>query len=392
MPENILIVEDKIIVARDLQQLVEGYGYNVIAIASSGAEAYSIAVERRPDLILMDIMLGEGDDGIETALKIKNKLDVAIVYASAYSNNETLMRAGKSEPYGYILKPFNEREINATIQMALYKHKAEKLIRESEKHYKNLFQSIHDAIFVWEISQEEPRVSKFIDVNDIACGLLSYGKSELLKMSFLDIMVSERFKDINDQAERLLKERHYSRETIVLDRHGRKIPVELSCSVNDFNGKTQVISIMRDIREIKKAQTTILEGEARYKNLVETIPNGLIELDNSASVLYANTSLCSMLGCAYDEIISRHAWEFIYKDDQDYFQKFFLSMMKGDKKPEPLIIKCVKKDGSIIDVQADWNYKLDELGRVVGFISVITDITEKIKITGELKSARIMAE
>lgn len=392
MPENILIVEDKIIVARDLQQLVEGYGYNVIAIASSGAEAYSIAVERRPDLILMDIMLGEGDDGIETALKIKDKLDVAIVYASAYSNSETLMRAGKSEPYGYILKPFNEREINTTIQMALYKHKAEKIIRESEKHYRNLFQSIPDAIFVWEISHEEPRVSKFIDVNDIACSLLSYGKTELLKMSFLDIMVSERFKDIDDHAERLLKERHYSRETVVLDRHGRKIPVELSCSVNDFNGKTQVISIMRDIREIKKAQTTILEGEARYKNLVETIPNGLIELDNSASVLYANTSLCSMLGRSYDEIISRHAWEFIYKDDQDYFQKFFLSMLKGDKKPEPLIIKCVKKDGAIIDVQADWNYKLDELGRVVGFISVITDITEKIKITGELKNAKAMAE
>ncbi len=392
MPDNILIVEDKIIVARDLQQMVEGYGYNVIAIASNGSEAYSMAIKMKPDLILMDIMLGDGDDGIDAALKIKDEMDVAIVYASAYSNGETLMRAGKSEPCGYILKPFNEREISITIQMALYKHRAEKRIRESEKHYRTLFRSIHDAIFVWEINAGEPRISKFIDVNDIACDLLSYSKNELLKLDILDLMVSEKFKNTENLIDGILSEHRFVREAVILNRYGQKIPVELSCSVNEFSGGTQVISIMRDVREMKKAEITILEGEARYKNLVETIPNGLIELDNSAAIVYANSSFCAMIERDYDEIIMKPAWDFIFKDDQDRFQKFFLSMLKGDKKTEPLVIKIRKKNSALIDAQADWNYKRDELGRVIGFISIITDITEKIAITEELKNAKAMAE
>ncbi len=392
MSVKILIVEDKIIVARDLQQMVESYGYTVAGIASNGAEAYSLALQIKPDLILMDIMLGAGEDGIATAMKIKDELDTAIVYASAYSNDETLMRAERSEPYGYILKPFDEREVCIALQMALYKHRAEKRIRESEKHYRTLFQSIHDAIFVWEINSKEPRISKFVDVNDIACELLSYSKNELLKLSLLDLAVTEKFKNIDNLIEGILNEARYEREMIIIDRYGHKIPVELSCSVNEFNGRRLAVTIVRDVREMKRAEISILEGEARYKTLVETIPSGLIELDNSASIVFANSSFCDMIGRDCDGVIMRPAWEFIHENDQDRFRKFFLSMLKGDKRPEPIVIKFCGKDSRFIDVQADWNYKLDELNRVSGFISVVTDITEKISITEELKTARIMAE
>ena len=120
---KILIVEDEVIVAMEMKQQLENIGYEVVGIASTGQEAIDISLEKTPDVILMDIMLKGEMDGIEAAEKIRKFQDNHIIYTTAYSDAELLERAKLTEPNGYILKPLISKEVDANIQMAIYKSK-----------------------------------------------------------------------------------------------------------------------------------------------------------------------------------------------------------------------------------------------------------------------------
>ncbi|MGB7894923.1 MAG: response regulator, partial [Microcoleus sp.] len=121
-PINILIVEDELLIAKNLSPKLEKLGYQIADIVSSGADAIQRARELRPDLILMDIVIKGDIDGIETAAIINQELDIPIIYTTAYADDETLQRAENTGSYGYLLKPFKEREMHATIKIALSKH------------------------------------------------------------------------------------------------------------------------------------------------------------------------------------------------------------------------------------------------------------------------------
>ena len=130
---RILVVEDEGIVARDLQDTLERLGYAVPAVASSGEEAVEKAAETHPDLVLMDIVLKGAMDGVEAADQIRSHFDIPVVYLTANSDEDILERAKITEPFGYILKPFQDRELHATVAMALHRYKAEKALQKSEE-------------------------------------------------------------------------------------------------------------------------------------------------------------------------------------------------------------------------------------------------------------------
>ncbi len=135
-PTKILIVEDEGIIAVDLRERLEELGYSVSAIVASGEEAIRNAAELRPDLVLMDVVLQGEMDGIEAAEQIRGQLGLPVVFLTAHADNETVQRAKVTEPFGYILKPFEERELHTSIQMALYRSRLEQKLRESEERHR----------------------------------------------------------------------------------------------------------------------------------------------------------------------------------------------------------------------------------------------------------------
>ena len=118
---RVLVVEDEHLVALDIQRGLERMGHHV-TVAYEGERAVSLFDETRFDLVLMDIKLGGSLDGIEAAQAIRRRYDVPVIYLTAYADNQTLARARVTEPYGYVLKPFQERELRAAIDMALKRH------------------------------------------------------------------------------------------------------------------------------------------------------------------------------------------------------------------------------------------------------------------------------
>jgi PAS domain S-box-containing protein len=136
--KRILIVEDEAIVADDIRQTLRSLGFSIAGTAKSGEIAVTTLEETRPDLVLMDIHLAGTIDGVQAAGEIHKASDVPIVYLTAYADKELLDRAKLTEPYGYIVKPYNERELHSVIEMALYKYALDKKLKESEERLKDL--------------------------------------------------------------------------------------------------------------------------------------------------------------------------------------------------------------------------------------------------------------
>lgn len=132
---RILVVDDDEIVENDIKDKLEKFeGYEVCGTATTGDGAIEQVDLNKPDMVLMDIVLKGDMDGIDAARVIQSRYNIPVIYLTAYSDEEKLKRAKVTEPFGYIIKPFNERELHSTIEMAMYKHKAEeerrKLIAE----------------------------------------------------------------------------------------------------------------------------------------------------------------------------------------------------------------------------------------------------------------------
>jgi len=127
---RILVVEDELIVSMDIQMRLAGLGYQVAGTTSDGAEAITLAGDLRPDLVLMDVRLGGEMDGIEAAEQIHGRFGAPVVFLTAYSEDHTVERAKSAHPFGYLLKPFEDRELKTTVEIALYKHRAEGLLRD----------------------------------------------------------------------------------------------------------------------------------------------------------------------------------------------------------------------------------------------------------------------
>ena len=133
--EKILVVEDEELIGQDIKILLEDLGYEVPYLVPSGEEAISRAGEIRVDLVLMDIMLEGKIDGIEAAHTINDQYGIPIIYLTAYRNEEILERAKLTEPYAYIVKPFEERELRTNVEITLNRHRAEKeRIESTENH------------------------------------------------------------------------------------------------------------------------------------------------------------------------------------------------------------------------------------------------------------------
>lgn len=130
-PVRILIVEDELLIARGLARKLSKMGYDVVDVVASGVRALHCIVEKQPDLVLMDIVIKGDLDGIETADRIHSAFNLPVIYLTAYADDQTLDRAEKTGSYGYILKPFKERELHAAIKLALQKHQESLLAQQS---------------------------------------------------------------------------------------------------------------------------------------------------------------------------------------------------------------------------------------------------------------------
>ncbi len=270
---RILVVEDEWVTAQDIKYSLEKLHYAVSATLATGEEAIQKAIELQPDLVLMDIILQGEIDGIEAAEQIYSHCHIPIVFLTAYSDSETLQRANATHPYGYLLKPFEERELNSTIQIALSRHKA---TVELSSQLAAIVESSEDAI-----------IAKTLDGiiaswNAGAQKIFGYQASEIIGRSSAILIppaYRHEFAQILEKIQR--GEKITSYETVRQRKDGQLIDISLTVSpIKDRTGKIIGVSkIARDITQRKRDERLIQEQQSLLKNLIEGTTDLIAALD-----------------------------------------------------------------------------------------------------------------
>jgi two-component system, cell cycle sensor histidine kinase and response regulator CckA len=268
---QILVVEDENIIAMDVEHRLKSMGYTVPALASSGEEAVKKVAEIRPDLVLMDIRLKGDLDGVGAAEQIRARYDVPVVYLTAYMDDYTLHRAKKTEPGGYILKPVENRELYASIELALYKHEIEGKLRKTERWLATTLRSIGDAV----IATGEKGLITFM--NPVAEALTGWGQQEALGNEWAEV-----FQAVNAETRRPGLEP----PTLLVAKDGTEMPIEASASpIQDGSGcVTGVVFVFRDVSRRQRAERQI----ERLANFPRLSPNPVLELTADGTPAYFN--------------------------------------------------------------------------------------------------------
>jgi two-component system, cell cycle sensor histidine kinase and response regulator CckA len=175
-----LIAEDEFVVAESLRVEIESMGYEVVGMASSGKETIDLARQEKPDLVLMDIKLIGGMDGIETAIHLRQKLDIPVLFLTALADDSILEQAKLAEPLGYLVKPYERKGLRANIEMAHYKARMERLLKESESRFRSMFENSPVSYLALDES------NRCLDLNSELCELLGYDREELIGKNFID--------------------------------------------------------------------------------------------------------------------------------------------------------------------------------------------------------------
>jgi PAS domain S-box-containing protein len=254
--KQIMVVEDDRIVAEHIRRSLQDMGYSVPAIASSAGTAIKEAKEKRPDLILMDIVLEGEMDGIETALQIHSRFNIPVVYLTAYSDDKMMERAKITEPFGYVIKPFNVRELHVIIEIALYKHKMEMELKEREQWLAATVKNLGEAV----IATDKKGIIKTI--NPFAEALTGWKKEDALGKPLATVfnIISEGTdKKVEDPVTKAIKEDSFyglAEHTVLIAKEGARIPVDIigTAIKNDRDGIIGVVLVFYDIIDLYSGQ------------------------------------------------------------------------------------------------------------------------------------------
>ncbi|MCF8063198.1 MAG: response regulator [Deltaproteobacteria bacterium] len=256
---RILLVDDEIIIVTQLEEQLMQMGYDIVGMASSGREAVDMARALLPELILMDVVMPGELDGIAAAECIRRELGIPFIFMTAYTDHDIIQRAKSLEPLGYILKPFQDGQITAAIEIALH----------------------------------------------------------------------------NDAMARRLR-----------------------------------------------------ESEDRYRNLVEIIPHGIMETDAELRLLFANPACHRMFEFPTGGMAGMRISDLLpSREEMERFRE--KARLLAEKQPSPVTwdLRCRSRSGRILDTRVSWSHKLDEQGGLIGFIAVVTDVTEQLRFEKALRRA-----
>jgi len=295
---RILIVEDEAVLAIHLSRILSDWGHCVTSVVATGGEAIASAAEDPPDLALMDISLRGELDGVETARVIRERFGVPVIYLTAFADERTLERAKATDPYGYALKPFHEKELRITIEVALYRHHADQALSQRGAWLDAMLTSVGDAIIATDAD------GRVMFMNDHAEDLTGWARSDAFSKDIAEILPAP-------SADELVPEEHFVKRVLrkhgvvsrgpgaaLLTRDGDKIPLEdCAAPIRDRNGKVLgAVIVFRDATERREAEARLVH--MAHHDALTGLPNRVLfqeRLRHAMARARRNRSLVAVL-------------------------------------------------------------------------------------------------
>ena len=263
---RIMIVEDESIVSKNIQSRLRKLGYKVPTVVSSGEDAIKSVAKVRPDLVLMDIVLKGKTDGIETATHIRENHSIPVVYLTAYADENTIDRAKKTEPFGYVLKPFEIKVLQSAIEIALYKHEMESKLMKKKSRIVSTLKGIGYAVLATD------KAGRITYMNPLSEELSGCDKEDAFGMNLKDVFnvvngdTRTQIEDLARMAIQQMSVVDHPRHLSLINRHGneQKVYIKASPMRNEREEVIGSVIVLRKITGRKKGEEIV--SSVRNKN------------------------------------------------------------------------------------------------------------------------------
>lgn len=311
---RVLIVENEGLVGCDLAATLERLGYMVAGLCRTGEEVLNTVEDLRPDVVLMDVQLGGKIDGIETARMLKKRFPVAVIYLTACADAETVARARETHPSGYLLKPYNETELSACLEMAAARNREEQRRKRYEESFFHAFQSLADGVIGADVA------GRILFVNPAAERVLGWKATEASGRTLAEVYAIH-----NVEGEMMLvlpaddKEDTTPRQLLLTTKAGERVLIEdRVTSVHDEHGSVVgLVILFRPLSPVEK-QTPATpppppeangSHTAPLVDIVESISDPLVALDGQWRFTYANASATKLFRRDKRALLGQSLWD-----------------------------------------------------------------------------------
>ena len=391
---KILIAEDEQIVAKNIEKRLTADGYQVVASVSTGEDAIEKAKLYSPDIILMDIKLKGKIDGIETADILRRNFQLPVIFLTSYADEETFQRAKSTEPFGYLIKPFDNKELNRVVELALYKNKIYQELLETKMRFEIAIKA--GNMGVWEFW---PTEKKYFSDNNLKA-LYHFDPNELTES--LDDWSALVYKDdrelMSSTFSNFLKSkgREFKLEHRIYRKDGSiGWVVDHGLLFEADNEKPlRLIGTTTDITERKEAEIELQKSEEKFRNVFEGSGIGMAISSLDGQFTKVNSVLCEMLEYKEQELISINFRDVTHPGDIEKSVGVIKDLLKSGTRESSLIEKrYLTKKGEIIWALTTVSLLTDFEGKPLHFIVQVQDITKRkrneeqvLKYAEELKN------
>ena len=436
---RIQIVEDEAVTAMDIEERLVGLGYQTVSRSATAEHALAVTEKEHPDLVLMDIHLRGSMDGIAAAQQIRQQFRLPVVFLTAHSEETTLERAKQTEPFGYILKPFENRELKSTIEMALYKHRAELEIRRLNRLYATLSHVNQTIVRCTSRDELFPRVCQVATEYGRLSGAWIGWRAPLDKLTvlgrhargpdpelalpchdggceiFADALRTNRpaIQNHASQAEcathcqPMLKQfgirscaafpfqacDESCGALVVCSTEGscfhpkevqllEEVALDISYAIDHFDREDQR----------RQAEAAVRDADALYGSLVETLPAAIFRKDLEGRFTFVNAQFCELVGKTADELSRCTDFDLTPEDQTQKYREDDQRVIETGELVERVEERTRVADGQRRWLQVSKSPVPNAAGRIIGTQGVLLDITERVLAEQALRQAKGQAE
>jgi diguanylate cyclase (GGDEF)-like protein/PAS domain S-box-containing protein len=380
---NLLVVEDESVVAMDLDGQLHDMGYRVVGCVDNGRDAIARAHADKPDLILMDIVLKGDMDGIAAASAIGSELHIPVLFLTAYSDDQTVARAARAWPYGYLTKPFQNRELRAGIEVALRKASFERALRDSERWLSAVLGGVADAVIAtdaqgfiqllnpaaetllgWSAGAVHGRlIGEVVRLEDAATGQITPLSAPLGGPAPGDTV----------------------RKGILVMRDGSRVPVDASVGpiCNEQGAPMGATVVLHDMRERVAAEARLARSEQRFRSAFDNAPLGVALLDQANRFVRVNHALCRLLGASPEQLVGADHAAFADPADSAIEHEYQHDLLSGRSASVQFERRYLSRDGRRIWALVSATLLPANHGPQ-HFLLQLNDVTERKRVEDEL--------